>query len=363
MAKTMKAWRLHGYGDRRFDEIPIPEVKPGWVLVKVKVVQASIGELGGRSEGMPHPSKAIEDKMLAEGKPITHGHEFCGEVVEVGQGVTRFKVGDRVGYRPVSVPCGECSMCLAGKKSQCLSPLEIPGAFAEYVCMPEDAGLIKAPDGPTDNEVAAFQPIASGVGQVRPADIQMGDSVVVLGQGAMGMGVLQLAKLAGAGLLIAVDVRPEVLDISRQYGANIVINSREVDPVQEVMRATGGAGADIVFEAAGGRAKDGLAGFQTVQQALQMVRKEGKVVQVANLEGSMEIDPSFMKRRGITYLFPGGFTAEDLEYVAFLVASGRVKVAPQLSHVLYGFDKFPEAAEISLNKAKHRATNSAQIVL
>ncbi|MFC1937954.1 zinc-binding dehydrogenase, partial [Chloroflexota bacterium] len=324
---------------------------------------ASIGELGGRSVGMPHPSKAIEDKMLAEGRPITHGHEFCGEVIEVGEGVTRFKVGDRVGYIPVRVPCGECAMCLAGKKSQCLSPLEIPGAFAEYVCMPEEAGLVKMPDGPTDNEVAALQPIATGVGQVKAADIQMGDSVVVLGQGAMGMGVLQLAKLAGAGLLIAVDVRPEVLDISGKYGANIVINSREADPVKEVMKATGGAGVDIVFEAAGGRATDGLAGFQTVQQALQMVRKEGKVVQVANLEGNMEIDPSFMKRKGITYLFPGGHTVEDLEYVAFLVASGRLLVAPQLSHVLHGFDNFTEAEKIAIDKAKYRATNSAQIVL
>lgn len=360
----MKAWRLHGYGNLRLDEVPLPKVKPGWALVKVKVVQVAIVE-AGHVEGMDHPLNPRMAKMVSEGKPIQIGHEYCGEVVEIGQGVTTLKVGDRVGSEHLC-PCGTCSMCRAGK--DCLSPMaigvEIPGAFAEYMCMPEQ-GLIKMPDGPTDNEVAAFQTLSSCTRHVRWVDIQMGDTVVVLGQGAMGLGVLQLAKLAGAGLLIGVDVRPESLAVAREYGANIVINSREMDAVKEVRRLTGDSGADVVFDEAGGRPKDGLSGFQTIQQAIQMIRVEGKIIQGANLEGTLELAPVFMRSKCIKYLFPSRASriGVDIQYIAFLVASGRMKVAPQISHVLHGLEKVPEAFEITVNKTKYRATNPPQIVV
>jgi len=240
--------------------------------------------------------------------------------------------------------------------------VEIPGPFAEYICVPE-IGLIKMPDGPTDNEVAAFQPLSSCAAQVRSADIRMGDTVVVLGQGAMGLGVLQMARLAGAGLLIAVDIRPETLDLARDYGANIVINSREVDAVKEVKRLTDNLGADVVFEEAGGRPKDGLAGFQTIKQAMQMVRAEGKIVQGANLDGTLNLDHVFMHSRCIKYIFPSRVVREDFQHAAFLAASGRIKVGPQISHVLHGLEKVPEALEITVNKAKYRATNPPQVVV
>ncbi len=82
----MKAWRLHAYGDLRFDEVPLPTPGPGWVLVKVKVVQAAIADLG-HMQGMPHPREPRMTKMMSEGKPVQLGHEFCGEVVDIGQGV------------------------------------------------------------------------------------------------------------------------------------------------------------------------------------------------------------------------------------------------------------------------------------
>lgn len=358
----MKAWRLHNFGDFRFEDVPLPEVKPGWALVKVKVVQVAVVE-AGYLEGMSHGHQSGIRKMLSEGQPVQLGHEFCGEVAELGEGVTKLKVGDRVSY-PGPFPCGTCAGCRAGKDcfSRMAIPTEVPGAFAEYTCVPEQA-LAKIPDGPTDNEVAAFQPLGECVGQVRSSDIQVGDTVVVLGQGPMGLGALQMAKLAGAGLLIAVDIRPETLDLAREYGANIVINAREVDAVKEVKRLTEDSCADVVFEEAGGRPKDGLAGFQTIQQAIQMVRSGGKIIQGANLEGMIELDPVIMRRRHVRYIFPSAGGVADLQYAAFLVASGRVKVGPQISHVLHGLEKLPEALDITANKAKYRATNAPQIVV
>lgn len=360
----MKAWRFHDYGDFRLEDVPLPEVKRGWVLVKVKVVQPAVVDKG-LIEGMSHIYQTRIAKMLSEGKPVQPGHEYCGEVVEIGQDVTTLQVGDRV-CSAAYAHCGTCGMCRSGKESKCLSPMtigvEIPGAFAEYMSMPE-WGLVKVPDGPTDNEVAAFQPLSGCVADVRSADIKMEDTVVVLGQGAMGLGCLQIAKLAGAGLLIAADVRPESLDLARDFGANMVVDCREADPVKEVRRLTGDYGADVVFEAAGGRRGDGLAGFQTVQQALQMVRVGGKVIQVANLEGIMELDTVLMRTKRIRYIFPDSAGVESLRCAAFLVASKRIKLGPQITHVLHGLEKLPEAIEITANKAKYRASNPAQIVV
>lgn len=360
----MKAWRLHSYGDFRFEDVALPEVKPGWALVKVKVVQPGVVDKG-LVEGVPHLLQARIGKMLSESIPVQLGHEYCGEVVEVGPDVATLKVGDRV-CSGGQVSCGTCRMCRAGKESQCLAAMgigvEIPGAFAEYMAIPE-WGLAKMPEGPTDNEVAALQPLGICVANVRTADIQMGDTVVVMGQGAAGLGVLQVAKLAGAGLLIGVDIRDEILELSRDFGANVVINSCETDPVKEVKRLTGDLGADVVFEAAGGRVEDGLAGFQTIQQALQMVRKGGKVVQVANLEGTLGLDTVFMRSRRIRYIFPDSGGTEAVAYAAFLVADKRITVGPQITHTVEGLEKLPEAMEITANKAKYHAANPAQVVL
>lgn len=361
----MKAWRLHAYGDFRFEDVPLPELKPGWVLVKVKVVQVAVVDRGV-VEGVPNPHQPRIQKMWAEGKPVQLGHEFCGEVVEIGPGVTTLKVGGRVSYPGGHFHCGICPMCQSGKESRCLSPmnfgLEVPGAFAEYVSIPE-WGLVKIPDGPTDNEVAAFQPLGVCVGNVRSANIQMGDTVVILGQGAMGLGILQVAKLAGAGLLIAVARRPESLDLSRDFGANVTVNVSEVDPVKEVKKLTDGFGVDVVFETAGGRKEDGLSGFQTIHQALQMVRVGGKVFQVANLEGLLELDPVLMRSKSIKYLWPDPVGPDGLRYAAFLVASKRVKVGPQITQVLHGLEKLPEAMEIVANKARYHTFNPPQIVV
>jgi L-iditol 2-dehydrogenase len=357
--ETMKAWRLHAYGDHRYEDVPLPEVRPGWVLVKVKVVQAAIVE-AGHMEGMPHKKEPRITKMLAEGTPVTLGHEFCGMVAEVGAGVTSLRVGDRVST-PATFPCRACDACRAGKRcrSRIALNVDIPGAFAEYVCMP-DHGLVKIPDGPTDNEVATMQPLLDCLQQVRSAEIRLGEAVAIIGQGAMGLGCLQIARSAGAGLVIAVDTRPEALELGRAYGADVVVDAGQVDPVEEVRRLTED-GVDVVFEEAGGRSKDGLAGFTALNQAMRMVAEGGRVIQAANLDGRLDLDPVFMRGRRMRYIFPGAGRPEDFLAVASMVASGRVRVAPQISHVVHGLDRLPEAMEITINKGKYRATNPAQI--
>ncbi|MBI2957268.1 MAG: alcohol dehydrogenase catalytic domain-containing protein [Chloroflexi bacterium] len=365
---TMKAWRMYGFGEHRLDEVPVPEVNDDRaVLIKIKVVQPSITDAEVlKGDAVREASKGMA-KCLAEGKPMQFGHEYCGEVVQAGNGVTSLQLGDRVCSPSGKLHCGSCSMCLSGRNPECLTPryygVDIPGAFAEYMCLPE-WGVVKVPNGPTDNEVAALQAIDSCIASVQAAEVKMGDTVVVLGQGPVGLGILQIAKLAGAGLLVAVARRPENLEISRKYGANVTINARDTNVVGEVKRLTGGSGADVVFDAAGGSPKYGLSGFDTVQQAFQMVRPEGRVIQSANLPpGAVELDSVLMRRNQIAYKNPRRSRIADLQLVAFWVACGRIQIGPQITHVLHGLEKLGEAIEITENKAKHHAVNPAQVVV
>ncbi|MFC2004291.1 zinc-binding dehydrogenase [Chloroflexota bacterium] len=360
----MKGWQLHSFGDFRLEDVPVPQVKPRWVLVKVKVVQPSVTDTE-KIEGVAVSQHDRVSRMLKEGKRIQPGHEFCGQVVELGDGVTTLRVGDRVST-PGHMYCGQCVMCRSGEVDQCLSEIglmfEIPGAFAEYVCIPE-WGLVKIPDGPTDNEVATLQPLSACVSYVRSARIEMGESIVVLGQGVIGLGCLQIARITGGGLLIGVDIRRENLELASKCGADMVIDAAKTDPVEEVKRLTDGKGADVVFDAAGGSSKHELSGFETAQQAFKMVRRGGKVIQAAVLEGTMSLDAPFVKGKSIRYIFPDGGGHESMSYAAFLVASKRVLVEPQITHILQGLENLPEAMKITANKAAYRATNPAQIVV
>ncbi|MBI2957492.1 MAG: zinc-binding dehydrogenase [Chloroflexi bacterium] len=362
----MKAWRLHGLGDHRLDEVPMPKAAGHDVLIRIKVIQPSVTDTSVMSGDVFTEATKWIPKWLAEGKPIQRGHEYCGEIVETGQNVTSVKVGDRVCSAGGKTYCGSCAMCLSGRHSECLSPLimgrEVPGAFAEYMCLPE-WGVVRIPQGPTDNEVAALQPLSPCIASVRSAEIKIGDTVVVLGQGAVGLGILQAARLAGAGLLVAVARRPENLELAKKFGATDTINTTQTDVVEEVKRLTNGDGADVVFDAAGGSPKYGLSGFETVRQALRMVRRGGKIIQSALLPGAVELDTVLMQRYGIRYQFPLLSDNECLKIAAIWVASGRIQIGPQITHVLHGLERLNEAIKITENKAKHHAVNPAQVVV
>jgi threonine dehydrogenase-like Zn-dependent dehydrogenase len=357
----LKAWRMYGFNDLRLDEIPIPEVKPGWVLIKVKMLQPSITEV----TQLKGTSAAPMLKIIAERGPHLFGHEFCGEVVKVGEGVTDIKVGNRVFYWR-RVPCGQCNLCKVGHEELCckggLVGLDIAGCMAEYVTLP--AGAIAAvPDSITDSEATQMQPMVGIVSTVQVTGVEMGDSIVVLGQGSMGMNVTQVASVCGAGKVIAVDVRDDILEISKKSGADVTINATKEDPIKKVMEATNGIGADIVFECAGGNPQHGLSGVRTLTQALGMVRDQGKITQVAMLGAGATFETAPINMRGLIYRGLGPCKWDHLRFAINLVASKRVKLSPLVTHTLDGIEKVPEAFEITGNKAKYGAINPAQVII
>ena len=264
------------------------------------------------------------------------------------------------------LPCGECPLCRSERSNLCrrgpVIGFDLPGCFSEIALLPEIA-LVKVDDRISDSEAACLQSLSDSVAAVETAQLQMGDAVVILGQGSMGLECLQIARLSGAGLIVTVDVRDEACQVSRELGADHALNARTEDVVAAIRELTGGNGADVVFECAGGSPKQGLAGPQTLYQAVEAVRSGGKIIGVSWFGGPVQIDVDLLRERSLRYLFPDISTQAHLEHTVRLVASGRVRLKPTITHVLSGIDSVPQAFEITSNKGQFKAINPAQVMM
>lgn len=279
----MKAWRIYGINDIRLDDVPYPEESPGCVLLRVRMFQLSVTDVQ-RLQG-----KTLIDKSQklewSEQNPLQRlGHEFCAEVIKLGEGVEEdFKVGDRVYYGKRS-SCGKCELCAAGFKEFCKNAHVIgnvaPGCLSEFFVAPADC-LVRVPDTISDSATAAMQPLWAAFEMVLAAEIEKGDTVAVFGQGVMGSNCAQISRAFGASYIIGVDIRDEVLKISQQLGVDIAINANQVDPIDVIRGKTQGVGPDVVFDCASGSPEVGLSGTKTLFQSLDTVRNGGKLVPVS----------------------------------------------------------------------------------
>lgn len=362
----MKAWVHYGFSDMRLEEIPYPRLQHGWVILRVRVVQPSITE-ALLSQGLGTLNtlvKSVEKRMKQKPPVQLFGHELAGEVVEVGEGVDALRKGDRV-TADAHLACHKCHYCKIGARERCLNHevvgFDIPGAFAEYVALPAEI-LFKLPDTVSNSEGACIQPLSECVAAVGSARVNTGDTVVIIGQGVMGLSTMQAARVSGAGKVIGIDVRQEALRIAAQLGADETINAERVDPIQKVRELTENRGADIVVEAAGGSTKMGLAGTMALQQAAEMVTVAGKIIQIAHLEKPLEnFDTGLFRTKAVKWLYPDFASAQITKHTINLVASKRITLKPLITHVLEGIDKLPEALEITMNKSKYGAINPAQV--
>lgn len=361
----MKAWRFHGFGDMRLDEVPEPVCSPGSLLVEPLCVQPSVTE-AQLAFGIPTLAYDRVKLRLETEAPIQlFGHEFCARVIETSQGAGRFHKGDRVAAR-AKLPCGNCPLCHSERGNLCrkgpVIGFDLPGCFSERASIPEIA-LVQVDERVSDSEAACLQSLSDSVAAVETAQLQMADSVVIFGQGSMGLECLQIARLTGAGLIITVDVRDEACQISRELGADHALNARNCDVVATIRQLTEGNGADVVFECAGGSPQQGLAGHETLFQALEAVRSGGKVVGVSFFGGPVQLPVDRLRERSLRYVFPDISTFKHLEHTVKLVASGRVRMAGTITHVLEGIESVPKAFEITANKGKYKAINPAQVVM
>jgi threonine dehydrogenase-like Zn-dependent dehydrogenase len=360
----MKAWRFYGFGDMRLDDVPPPVCRPGHVLVQPLCVQPSVTEaqlaFGIRTLAYDRVKLRLETAAPLQ----LFGHEFCARVAEVGADVVGFQPGDRVAAR-AKLPCGECSFCLGQQSARCrrgpVIGFDLPGCFSELAVLPAIA-LVKVDRRISDSVAACLQSLSDSVAAVETAGIGLADTVAIFGQGSMGLECMQIARQCGAGRIITVDVRDEACAVSRELGADHVLNARTTDPVSGILDLTGGRGADVVFECAGGSTQQGLAGELALRGALEAVRSGGTIVGVAFYGDPVTLPIDQMRERSLRLVFPDVSTREHLEFTVQLVASGRVRLEPTIRHVLRGIDSVPQAFEITAHKGKYQAINPAQVV-
>lgn len=361
----MKAWRFYGFNDMRLDEIADPAIKPGHVIARILCVQPSVTE-AQLACGIPTLAyEQIKRRLETEAPVQLFGHEFCARIVETGEGVTKFQPGDRVAAR-AKLPCGNCSLCLSQRADLCrkgpIIGFQLPGCFSEFALLPEIA-LVKVQEGISDNEAACLQSLSDSIAAVETAQIRISESVAIFGQGSMGLECMQIARVSGAGMVITVDVREEACRISKELGANYALDASICDPIAGIRELTGGNGVDVVFECAGGSPKQGLSGSKSLMQAIDAVRSGGKLVGVSWFGQPLEINVDLVRERSLRWVFPDISTLGHLEHAVRLVASGRVRPKPTITHVLPGIESVPQAFEITAHKGKYKAINPAQVML
>ncbi|MFB6080705.1 MAG: zinc-binding dehydrogenase [Haloferacaceae archaeon] len=365
----MRAVVCTDFDESRVEEVERPTPAPDEVLLGVRRVQFSVTECNlYRGNRIAHYDQVAP--RLADGPARLFGHEFCADVVEAGGDVDDLAVGDRV-YASGKIPCGSCAYCAAGFVLECEDKTYLgydrPGAAAEYFTSPT-APLTRLPDGVSDLEGAAMQPLASAVLCVHDADVTTGDTVAVIGAGVMGHQVAQLALQQGAAEVHVVDVDPEKLDIAADNGLGS-IDATGTDPVAEVRDRTGGVGADVVVEAVGGEQDAMCEGDDPLAQAVRMARTGATLLQVGHVIGDVAVRPRTLRskdldwvfpRKGAAHLSPVGHTGA---YAARLVADGRVSIAEYVTHELDGLENFERAIDVTLNKPDYDALGPAQLVL
>lgn len=229
------------------EDRPIPKAGPGEAVIKVTLTTIC----------------ATDVHIMRGEYPVKHGqiigHEPIGIIHEIGDGVTGYEKGERVAVNAIT-PCGVCEYCLSAHWAQCGGFLggwkmgnTIDGCQADYVRIPNAmANLAKIPDELSDEDVLFTTDIFStGLSGAESADIKVGDIVVVFGQGPIGLSAVAGAKLKGASLIIGVDTVPERMKMSKNMGADIVLDYKKTDPVNEIMDITNGRGVDVAIEAIG----------------------------------------------------------------------------------------------------------------
>lgn len=260
--------------------------------------------------------------------PLIPGHEFAGDVVEVGGRVKNFLVGDRVTSCLVA-GCGDCKYCIKGNESLCDSLIEtgihVDGAFAEYVRVPAKTCL-NIRDQTSFDEAASVDPVASAYRTVNALPITTCDTVVVLGAGPIGLYAVQLLKLRGAKCVIIVgaNVDQERLMLAEKLGADYTINSEQENIVQRIQEITGGAMAEYVQDCAGAPV--------LVDIAMQSLKKRGTYAITGLFHEQVPMDLGKVVRSEINIIGTICYTRQEFKECLDLVETGRIQVMPLITH-------------------------------
>lgn len=318
MPEMMKAALIYGQGDLRFGEAPKPEIThPDDVLIRVRacgICPSDLRAYTGTRGGM-------------RSFPYVPGHEWAGEVVAVGEAVTKFTVGDRVVPSP-RVTCGKCYYCTRGIFNYCenLERGRVRGGFAQYGVALE-GNLFKIPDHVSFIEASFCEPLACCINGSLDSKIGFGEDTVIVGAGPIGLMHLQLAKIQGARVIVS-EFLEERLAKAKELGADELICAAKEDPVERVKELTEGRGANTVIVAVGAP--------KALMQALDMAGINAYVNYFAGTypPTTIPLDPNIVHYKQLRLTGSHDYNPPHFRSGLRFVSLGMVKVMPLVSHLL-----------------------------
>ena len=315
----MKAARFYGPNQPlKVEEVDIPSPKQGEVLVKVTACGVCHTDLHYIDHGVP----------TFKEPPVILGHEISGIVEEIGEGVNKFKKGDRVLVPPVFT-CGKCERCRTGRENICDSMImlgnNVDGGYAEYVIAPEKDVIPLPEEIPLEEGAVISDAISTPFhALLNRAKVKPGDRVVIFGCGGLGLNAIQIAKALGA-FVIAVDIKDKKLEFARNFGADVVLKSNE-KIYKEIRKITGG-GADIALEAIGNP--------QVMQLAFSSVKTGGKLIIMGYSEKDVNFNAGRIMFREMEIIGTLGCPPYVYPKLIELIRQGKLKLKEVVTH------KFP----------------------
>ncbi|RNB89851.1 galactitol-1-phosphate 5-dehydrogenase [Brevibacillus fluminis] len=333
----MKAVKLYEPGNLQVEEIEVPEIGADEVLVEVKAV-------GVCGSDIP---RALYKGAYYQG--LTLGHEFSGQIAKVGVNVTGWQAGDRVSVAPL-IPCNSCTYCRQGDYSLCEDysyyGSRTDGAMAHFIKVTPD-NLVRLGDQVSYEAGAMIDPAANAIHGLWRGDCKEGDTVAVFGLGAIGLFAIQFAKVLGAKQVIAVDIHEEKLELAKELGADIVVNSMKCDPAKEINAQVGGA--DFILDTSGSPIAQ--------NQAVCAAAKQGRIVFLgisnSELTLSKEAVNNVLRYELALYgswnSFSNPFPGREWSFTAELMAAGKLKAEPLISH-RYALEQAPDVFQKIKNR-------------
>lgn len=338
--EKMRAVVAYAPGDYRLETVDTPKAGPGEILIKVEACGICAGDVKAY---LGAPSFWGDETQPAYIKaPVIPGHEFIGHVVELGEGVTGFEVGDRVISEQI-VPCWECRFCKRGQYWMCEKhdlygfQNNVNGGMAEYMKFTKEAINFKVPEDLPIEAAILIEPYACSFHAVQRAQIQLGDFVVLSGAGTLGLGMVGAARLAGPGKLVVLDLHDDRLELAKKFGADIVMNPSKMDVVKEIKNMTDGYGCDIYIEATGHP--------KSVEQGLSMIRKLGRFVEFSVFKDPVTVDWSIISDRKELDVLGSHLGPYCYPLVIEGIASGKLPTEGVVTHQL-PLEQFKDGFEL-----------------
>ncbi|MHB9071632.1 MAG: alcohol dehydrogenase catalytic domain-containing protein [Sedimentisphaerales bacterium] len=330
----MKAVRFYDKGDIRVEDIAVPEIENGGLLVKVEACAICGTDLKMYLSGNPRVKP-----------PQTIGHEFVGEIVKIGDDVRGFAAGERI-TMATSISCCKCDCCRAGFTNRCenLKPVsyDYPGAFAEYIAIPPagvEGGNVVKVTADAGDIAALAEPISCAINAQILANVKIGDTVVVVGFGPLGAIHTEVAKANGATRIIITESSQKRLQYAKQFDIDEIIDVSKDDAAKAVMKITNGVGADVVIVTAPSVAAQ--------EQSLSLVRKGGMVNLFASLPkggSELKLDSRLIHYRELFISGASDSTPYHVQLAVKLLAKGLIS-EKIITHRL-GIDNFIDGIEL-----------------